>query len=89
MRETHSVMISRAVHSTFPGFQRASSGVWSGQPMVLKGQRAELNQVSSTSGSRRQPRSSSQAMQAGSSRSRQMWVRTRSGPGASSGHDRM
>ena len=29
--------------------ERASSGVWSGQPMVENGQRAEENQVSSTS----------------------------------------
>ncbi len=63
MRETHSVMISRAVVSTEVGLNAARSdsksaipdeslaAVASGQPIVLSGQRAEENQVSRTSGS--------------------------------------
>src|SRR6185503_11721726 len=51
IRATHSVMMSRLVISVLVGYQYANSGVRSGQPSVLCGQRAEENQVSRTSGS--------------------------------------
>jgi hypothetical protein len=51
MRETHSVMISRAVQSTEVGFHVWSSGVFSGHPSVDIGQRPDENHVSRTSGS--------------------------------------
>ena len=37
IRATQRKMMSRAVVSTLPGYQRASSGVSSGQPSVAKG----------------------------------------------------
>ncbi len=70
IRETHSVMISRAVVSTLVGLNAGSSDSKSsmpelslaadasGQPMVLSGQRALENQVSRTSGSWVKPASS-------------------------------
>ncbi len=63
MRDTHNVMISRAVQRTEVGLKASSSPIdsgnfaGSGQPMVESGQRAEENQVSSTSGSCSTPRS--------------------------------
>ena len=51
IRATQKKMMSKPVTSTEVGYQRASSLVCSGQPMVEKGQSAEENQVSSTSSS--------------------------------------
>ena len=51
MRATQKKIISYPVTSTLVGKNRLRSGVSSGQPSVEKGQRAELNHVSSTSGS--------------------------------------
>ena len=51
MRATQRKMMSRAVVSTLPGYQRSSSGVSSGQPSVANGQSADENHVSSTSSS--------------------------------------
>ena len=52
MRATQLKMISRAVTSTWFGYQARSSGVLSGQPRMVNGQRPLENQVSSVSGSR-------------------------------------
>ncbi len=51
MRATQSVMMSRAVTSTEPGYHFRSDGVSVGQPSVLCGQSALENHVSSTSAS--------------------------------------
>ncbi len=51
IRATQSVMMSRPVIRTLVGYHLARSAVCSGQPRVLWGQRALLNQVSRTSGS--------------------------------------
>ena len=48
---TQKKMMSKPVTSTLVGYHLRSSAVSAGQPMVEKGHRAELNQVSSTSGS--------------------------------------
>ena len=49
MRATQKKRMSKAGHQHVGGVEEASSGVWSGQPMVEKGHRAEENQVSRTS----------------------------------------
>src|SRR5580698_6614492 len=49
---TQRVMMSLPVKRTLVGYHFAKSGVWSGQPSVLWGQRALENQVSRTSSSR-------------------------------------
>ena len=49
IRATQRLMMSRAVDSTLPGYQRRSSGVSSGQPSVANGHSADENHVSSTS----------------------------------------
>ena len=53
MRATQKKMMSKPVTSTDDGRNIFMSGVSSGQPMVEKGTRADENQVSSTSSSRR------------------------------------
>src|ERR1051326_3792754 len=63
IRETQSVMISRAVHRTEVGFQvcnanlRSEISDSSGHPSVESGHRPEENQVSRTSGSCSNPSS--------------------------------
>ena len=56
IRATHSVMMSRPVSSTDVGYHFAKSAVAAGQPSVLCGHSALLNQVSRTSGSCTQTR---------------------------------
>jgi len=51
MRATQKKMMSKPVTNTLVGWKVASSSVSSGQPKVPKVQRAEENQVSSTSSS--------------------------------------
>ena len=58
IRDTHSVMISRAVHKAFEGLNASNnSDSSSGHPIVEIGHSAELNHVSSTSGSCSYPHS--------------------------------
>ena len=52
IRATQKKMMSKPVTSADEGRNSFSSGVSAGQPRVLKGTSAELNHVSSTSGSR-------------------------------------
>ncbi len=52
IRATQKKMMSKPVTSTAEGRKASRSRVFSGQPSVVNGTRAEENQVSSTSSSR-------------------------------------
>src|SRR5687767_6766454 len=71
IRATHSVMMSRLVIRTLVGYQYFRDSVFSGQPSVECGQRADENHVSNTSGSCTKPAASILAVSSGSSSERQ------------------